>query len=98
MADSDRPASPTPEEREKLDKEAKQKEDEEQSKLPYKWSQTIGDLDITASIPGNMKGRDLDVKITKTTLKAGIKGQEPIIDVGHFIQSWKPEYTTPLTK
>lgn len=81
MADSDRPASPTPEEREKLDAEAKKKEQEEQSKLPYKWTQTIGDLDLTAPIPANIKGRDLDVKITKSGLKAGIKGQEPIIDV-----------------
>jgi hypothetical protein len=80
MAD-DRPASPTPEEREKLDREAKAKEDEEQAKLPYKWTQTIGDLDLTAPIPANLKGRDLDVKITKTSLKAGVKGQEPIIDV-----------------
>jgi HSP20 family molecular chaperone IbpA len=82
---ADRPPSPTPEEREKLDKEAKKKEEEEQSKLPYKWTQQIGDLDLTAAIPGNIKGRDLDVKITKTSLKAGIKGQDPIIDVLHSI-------------
>ena len=81
MAEAERSTSPTPEEREKLDKEAKAKEREEQSKLPYKWTQQISDLDITAPIPGNIKGRDLDVKITKTSLKAGIKGQEPIIDV-----------------
>ena len=81
MAD-DRPSSPPPEERERLDKEAKAKEDEEQSKLPYKWTQQIGDLDLTAPIPANIKGRDMIVNITKTTLKAGIKGQEPIIDVG----------------
>ncbi|KAI5371001.1 putative CS domain, HSP20-like chaperone, NudC family [Septoria linicola] len=79
MAD-ERPASPTPEERAKLDKEAKAKEVEEQSKLPYKWTQTIQDLDLSAPIPANLKGKDLDVKITKTALKAGIKGQEPIID------------------
>lgn len=80
MAD-DRPASPTPEEREKLDKEAKAKEIAEQAKLPYKWTQTIGDVDITAPIPANIKAKDLDVKITKSSIKAGIKGQEPIIDV-----------------
>lgn len=77
----DRPSSPTPSERERQDKAAKAKEEEEQSKLPYKWTQQIGDLDLTAPIPGNIKGRDMDVKITKTTIKAGIKGQEPIIDV-----------------
>ncbi len=78
---ADRPPSPTAEERKELDKAAKQKEQEEQAALPYKWTQQIGDLDLTAPIPGNLKGKDLDVKITKTTLKAGIKGQEPIIDV-----------------
>ncbi|KAK3048577.1 hypothetical protein LTR09_010072 [Extremus antarcticus] len=77
---ADRPPSPTAEERKELDKAAKQKEQEEQAALPYKWTQQIGDLDLTAPIPGNLKGKDLDVKITKTTLKAGIKGQEPIID------------------
>lgn len=81
MAENDRPASPTPEERDRLDKEAKAREEEEQSKLPYKWTQTIGDLDLTAPVPPNIKGRDLHVKITKSTLSAGIKGQEPIIDV-----------------
>lgn len=81
MADIERPASPTPEERKKLDKEAKAKELAEQAKLPYKWTQTIQDLDLTAPIPGNLKGKDLDVKITKTSLKAGIKGQGPIISV-----------------
>jgi hypothetical protein len=78
---SDRPASPPPEERARLDKEAKAREQEEQSKLPYKWVQTIADLDITAPIPATLKGKDLDVKITKDSLKAGIKGQEPIINV-----------------
>lgn len=78
---TDRPASPTPEERAAQDKEAKAREEEEQSKLPYKWTQTIADLDITAFVPANLKGKDFDVKITKTSLKAGIKGQEPIIEV-----------------
>ena len=81
MGDDGRASSPTPSERQTLDNEAKQKEEEEQSKLPYEWTQQIGDLDITASIPGNIKGRDLDVKIGKTSLRAGIKGQDAIIDV-----------------
>lgn len=32
-------------------------------------------------MPGNLKGRDIVVEIKKTHLKAGIKGQDPIIDV-----------------
>lgn len=78
---ADRASSPSPEERERLDREAKQKEEEEQATLPYKWTQTIGDLDVTASIPSNLKGKDLDVKISKDTIKAGVKGQKPIIEV-----------------
>ena len=78
---AERSTSPSPEEREKKDKEAKAKEIAEQATLPYKWTQQIGDLDLTAPIPSNIKGKDLDVKITKNSLKAGIKGQEPIIDV-----------------
>ena len=77
----ERSTSPTPEERKKLDAEAKAKEVAEQAKLPYKWTQTIGDVDLTASIPSNIKGKDLDVKFTKQTIKAGIKGQDPIIQV-----------------
>ena len=73
--------SPTPEEREKKDAEAKAREAEEQAKLPYKWTQTIGDVDITIPVPGNLKGRDLDIVMTKTKIKAGVKGQKPIVDV-----------------
>jgi HSP20 family molecular chaperone IbpA len=80
MAD-ERPASPTADEREKLDKEARAREQEEQSQLPYKWVQTIQDLDLTAPVPAHVKGKDLDVTITKTGLRAGITGQEPLIEV-----------------
>ncbi|XXH06037.1 TFIIH/NER complex subunit [Hypoxylon texense] len=72
MADTD----PTPEQ----EAAARAKEAQEQAALPYKWNQTIGDLDITMTVPGNLKGRDLVVEIKKQKLKAGIKGQEPIID------------------
>ena len=73
--------SPSPEEREKKDKEARAKEAEEQAKLPYKWTQTIQDLDISISVPSNYKGKDIIVDMKKTSLKVGVKGQDPIIDV-----------------
>ncbi|MCJ1225282.1 hypothetical protein MMC12_001931 [Toensbergia leucococca] len=72
--------SPTPEEREKKDAEAKAKEAYEQAQLPYKWTQTIQDVDITVPVPSNIRGRDLAVVLTRKTLKVGIKGQDPIID------------------
>lgn len=83
----ERSTSPTPEERAKLDKEAKSKEIAEQSTLPYKWTQQVTDVDVTAPIPTNIKGKDLDVKITKTSIKAGIKGQEPIIEVRYLLST-----------
>lgn len=75
------PDSPPPEERAQLDAAAKAREDAEQAALPYKWTQTIKDLDVTIAVDAKYKGRDLDVKIMKTHLKVAIKGQEPIIDV-----------------
>ena len=80
--------SPSPEEQEKKDAEAKAKEAEEQAKLPYKWTQQIGDVDITISVPSNIKGRDLDVVLSKTKLKVGVKGQGPIIDVRMLLLSY----------
>lgn len=73
--------SPTPEERAKKDAELKAKEAAEQAQLPYKWTQTIQDVDITVPVPANIKGKDLDVVMTKEKLKIGIKEQPPIIDV-----------------
>ncbi|KAI0137650.1 CS-domain-containing protein [Hypoxylon sp. NC0597] len=72
MSDND----PTPEQ----EAAARAKEAEEQAALPYKWNQTIGDLDISLTVPGNLKARDLVVEIKRQKLKAGIKGQDPIID------------------
>jgi hypothetical protein len=64
---------------------ARAKEAEEQAALPYKWAQAIGDLDITVEVPGNLKGKDLNVDIKKKKLVLGIKGQEPIISVCHSV-------------
>ncbi|KAK4141828.1 HSP20-like chaperone [Dichotomopilus funicola] len=58
---------------------ARAKEQAEQDALPYKWTQTIGDLDITIEVPGNLKGRDLVIDLKKDTISAGIKGQDPIL-------------------
>lgn len=67
--------------RELEEKERKARELAEQSQLPYKWTQTIRDVDVSAPIPANIKGRDMEVVLTKTKLKVAIKGQDPIIEV-----------------
>lgn len=77
--------SPTPSEREAKDKADRAREAEEQAKLPYKWRQTIGDVDVDVPVAANLRGRDIVVEMTKTKLKVGVKGQEPVIDVsGYF--------------
>ncbi|KAJ5579675.1 HSP20-like chaperone [Penicillium hispanicum] len=86
--------------REVEEKERKAREEAEQAQLPYKWTQTIRDVDVTAPIPANIKGRDMDVVLTKTKIRVGIKGQEPLVegDLPHPIlvdeSSWTLE-TTP---
>lgn len=75
---------PTPAEtaeREHEEKERKAREAAEQAQLPYKWTQSIRDVDVTIPVAGTIKGRDLDVVLTKTKLKVAIKGQEAFIEV-----------------
>ncbi len=73
--------SPTRSERDKETAELKAKEAIEQGALPYKWTQSIKDVDLTVPVSASLKGRDLQVVLTKTKLKVGIKGQDAIIDV-----------------
>lgn len=100
---SDRPSSPTPEERARLDAEALEREKAEQATLPYKWTQTIGDLDVTAPIPSNLRARDLAVSLKSSSISVAIKGSEPILsgDFPHPIRldesTWTLE-TTPSGK
>ena len=75
-------SSPTPSERERTDKELKEKEAAEQAALPYKWTQTIGDVDISVPVAGHLRGRDIEVILTKKRIKVAIKGEtEAILDV-----------------
>lgn len=76
-----RPPSPTPSEQAKLDAEAKTREEAEQAKLPYKWTQTLSEAEVTIPIPGNLKSKDLIVDIRRNHIKVQVKGQDPIIDV-----------------
>lgn len=79
--------SPSPEEREQKDKADRAREAEEQAKLPYKWTQTIQDVDITIPVAGNLKGRDIIVEMKKATLKVAIKGQDAFIDVSFVLHT-----------
>ncbi|KAJ3044207.1 hypothetical protein HDV00_002885 [Rhizophlyctis rosea] len=85
----------TEEERDAYDKAAKAKEDAEQAALPYKWRQTLQDVDIVVPVPKGTKGRDLEVVIKTKTIKVGFKKQEPIFE-GDLCAPVKPEDSTWL--
>jgi hypothetical protein len=70
----------SPEEQRTADAAQRAREATEQASLPYKWTQTIKDLDLTIPISATLRARDLDISLTKTHLKVAIKGQNPIID------------------
>jgi len=82
MSDIDESGASQPElaNREAEEKARKEVEDAEQAKLPYKWTQTIGDADVAIPVSGNLKGRDLNIILSKTKIKVAVKGQEPIIE------------------
>lgn len=75
------PAEPTASERRLADDARRAKEKEEQALLPYKWIQSLGDVDITIPVDGALKARDLIVEFDKKSLKVGVKGKELILDV-----------------
>lgn len=84
---SDLEQDPTPKDlanRDLEEKQRKAKEDAEQAQLPYKWTQTIRDVDVTIPVPGNIRGKDMDVSLTKTGIRVAIRGQEAIIEVCLF--------------
>ncbi|KAI7877418.1 CS-domain-containing protein [Lichtheimia hyalospora FSU 10163] len=68
------------EERQVHDKAAREKEEAEQAQLPYKWRQTLQDVDVTIPVPKGTRGRDLQVELKKKYIKVALKGQSPLIE------------------
>lgn len=83
MASTERAPSPTPSERARLDTAALEKEKAEQAALPYKWTQTISDLDITVPIAANLRARDLVITLKSKHISVAVKGSSPILS-GEF--------------
>jgi len=65
----------------------------EQASLPYTWTQTIRDLDLTIPISASLKARDLDISLKKSHLRVAIRGQNPIID-GELFKGIKVDDST----
>ncbi|TIA87822.1 hypothetical protein E3P99_02958 [Wallemia hederae] len=69
------------------------KEAQEQAALPYKWTQTIADLDVTIDLPQGIRARDLSVVIKRRKLSVAIKNGEVIVD-GTLFNDIKEEDST----
>ncbi|CAG8435338.1 5556_t:CDS:2 [Diversispora eburnea] len=85
--------SMTPEEQKEHDRLLREKEEAEQAALPYKWKQTLQEVDITIPVPKGTRGRDVIVTIKKKNLLVGLKGQPPIIE-GELCKEVKQEEST----
>ena len=46
----------------------------------YSFSQTLESVDVYVPVRTGVKSRDIDVKITGTSLRVGVKGETPILD------------------
>ncbi|GIL61051.1 hypothetical protein Vafri_15464 [Volvox africanus] len=56
----------------------------------YSWGQTLSEVSVSVPVPKGTKGRMLDVVITKTRFKMGLKGQPPILE-GEFSEPVKAD-------
>lgn len=57
----------------------------------YTWKQTTSDVDLRMEIPTNLRGRDLEVSITPTSIKIKIKTEETPLLEGDFVHPVKAE-------
>ncbi|KAF1803701.1 hypothetical protein FB192DRAFT_1445545 [Mucor lusitanicus] len=71
--------------------------DEQLQTNTYVWSQSNDQVTISFLVPETAKAKDLDITIERQYLKAGIKGEEPVIQaklfqpINHFESLWQLE-------
>ncbi|GBF99556.1 hypothetical protein Rsub_12362 [Raphidocelis subcapitata] len=53
----------------------------------YSWTQTLGEVTVCVPVPPGTRGRSLDVAIGRNTLRVGVKGQAPIIDLSEAVKA-----------
>jgi hypothetical protein len=78
---------------------AEKKAGEDQTIIPYKWTQTLAEATLSIPVPEGTRARDVNCKITATHLTVGLKGQPPLIDVRLVRpQAPSPEPPPPLLR
>jgi len=84
----------TKEEREARDKADRERERIEQEALPYKWTQELGELDITVPVPQGTRGKDMVIVLEKKRLVVGLRGTTEPIMTGTLCKEIKIEDST----
>lgn len=84
MSDSGSPSPEADVELKQQEAEQRAKEIAKQAALPYKWTQTIADADVSILVDAKLRAKDLNIKLQKSNIVAGVKGQEPFIQVCFF--------------
>jgi hypothetical protein len=46
----------------------------------YSWTQTLSEVNVSFPVPAALKGKDVVFDITRTRLKVGVRGAQPIVD------------------
>lgn len=71
----------------------------------YSWTQTLHEVSVSVPVGKGLKGKQLDVIVTKSHIKVGVKGQEPVVEVcmflegGHFkAGSWLDRHIVNMRK
>ncbi|KAJ3191338.1 hypothetical protein HK101_007866 [Irineochytrium annulatum] len=93
MVNDDAAAAETERLEKEKEAEARLREKAEQEALPYRWKQTLKDVDITCTVPSGTRGRDLSVVLKKKEISVGFKGKEPIF-AGELCNTIKLEDST----
>lgn len=75
------------------DKADAERERMEQEALPYRWKQTLIDVDITVPVAKGVKAREFDIQLKKTSIKVGYKGKDAIFE-GTLCKAIKVEDST----
>ncbi|CAO3699903.1 hypothetical protein G6F70_004035 [Rhizopus microsporus] len=71
--------------------------DEQLQTNTYIWSQSRDQVTITFLVPDSSKAKDLEIKIERQYVKAGLRGQEPVFQaklyqpINHFESLWQLE-------
>lgn len=65
-----------------------------QASLPYKWRQTLSDVDLVIPVPAGTRGKQLLVEIKKSSLKVALKGSDEYIIDGKLCQDVKLDDST----